>query len=164
VDRFLAFLDQALHRLAGFAGRLTRVEALENLLEPTRVFLGLLEVVFEALLQRRIVRGFRHFWQRLDQLRFRAEQIAQLFEKEFMEGGDFAFAEMEYAHGGSFSHPFCIECANASSEGHAAGPFTSEIEGQKNISPGAPRPAFLGELQLFRARKTHSAQLTPFNC
>ena len=84
VHCLLAFLEQSFHALALFAFR-RYAEIVEDALEPLYLLLRLLIVLLEGALQLGVRGLLRHFRKRLEDLIFSAEEIAQLFEVEFLE-------------------------------------------------------------------------------
>ena len=83
---FLAFLDKSHHALAGFrAGCLA--EQVEAFVETLDLIFGLGQMLFEQLPQLIEARRLRHLRQRLDQLLFRMQDVAQFIDQQFVQPG-----------------------------------------------------------------------------
>ena len=84
LDGLGAFLDEALHGVAGLAlGFLA--EELKRLLEAVHMAAGLLEMFGEAFLQFLVGGGLGHFGQGLEELILGVVEILELIDQEFTE-------------------------------------------------------------------------------
>ena len=83
VHHLLAFLDEPHHALAGLGAR-GGPENAEAFVEPLDLRLGLLQVHLEQALQLRGAGRLGHLRQRLEQLLFGMQDVAQLIDQEFL--------------------------------------------------------------------------------